>query len=290
MKRPLVAFALLAVANAAFAQSFADVQAELSYQENFTRSERAIDAREDMALSTMVTAGTRLQPGDYTSLTIAGTLSRTQYRQYTGLSSWEAGLGLTGAHKFGIGERQPTLSIELGLARNEYNMPVRDAWIYRAALGLQKRLTDTLDVRGGIRYEVRDADHDIPRVIPSFPRPGNSWDVDSRTAFITAEQDLGPATWLAATYQFQQGDVVSTAIPYPKIFNTATAITLDPLFGPLAVAYRIPARTHILALEINRAIFASSTLYLGYEYQKTHGRNGVDYDSSVLRSGFIFGF
>src|SRR5262245_48964054 len=121
MNKPLIAFALLASANAAFAQSFADVQAEVLYHDNLTRSERAIDAREDRALSATASAGTRLQPGTYTGLTFTGTLNRTQYRRYTGLSSWEAGLGLTLSHKFGIGDRQPALSAELGLARNEYN-------------------------------------------------------------------------------------------------------------------------------------------------------------------------
>jgi hypothetical protein len=288
--KPFIACTLLASANVAFAQSFADLQAELLYHDNITRSERAIDAREDTALSATLTAGTRLQAGDYTGLTFSGSVNRTQYRRYTGLSSWEAGVGLVLSHKFGIGDRRPTLGVELGLARNEYNLPVRDAWIYRAGLVLQKRVTDTLNLRGGVRFEKRDADHDVPRVIPVFPRPGNAWDVSSRNLFVTAEQDVGAATWISATYRFQDGDLVSTAISYPKIFNTATAITADPLFGPFTVAYRIPARTHILALDLNRAVFDAGTLYVGYEYQQTHGRNGIDYDSSVLHSGFIYSF
>lgn len=290
MNKPLIAFALMLAGNTAQAQAFADVQAELFYHDNLTRSERAIDAREDTALYATVTAGTRVQTGDYTAATFTGTLNRTQYRRYTGLSSWEAGAGLALSHKFGIGDRQPTLSVDLGLARNEFNLPVRDTWIYRAGLGLQKRLTDTLNLRAGLRYEKRDADHDVPRVIPTFPRPGNSWDLSSRNVFVSAEQDLGAATWLSASYQFQDGSVVSTATPYPKIFNTATAITLDPLFGTSTVAYRIPARTHIFAVDLNRAVFASGTLYLGFEYQQTLGRNGIDYDSSVVRSGFIHSF
>ena len=289
-KTPFIAFALLTCANTAFAQAFVDVQTELLYHDNVTRSERAIDAREDAALSATVTAGKRVQTGDYTGLTFTGTLNRTQFRRYGGLSSWEAGLGLIASHKFGIGDRQPTVSLELGLARNEYNLPVRDAWIYRAGIGMQKRLTETLNLRGGLRYEKRDGDHDVPRVIPLLPRPGNAWDVSSRNLFVTAEQDFGAATWLAATYQLQHGDLVSTATSYPKIFDTATAITLDPLFGPAAVAYRISARTHVFALDINRAVFEAGTLYLGFEYQKTYGRDEVDYDSAVLHSGFIVSF
>ena len=277
-------------ATVTFAQAFAEVQAELLYHDNLTRSEHGGDAREDTALMFAGTAGIRLQPGDYTGLTLTGTLNRAQFRHYTGLSSWEAGFALTLSHKFGLGDRRPTLSFEFGAARNEFNASMRDAWIYRAGVGLQRRLTDTLNLRGGLRYEKRDGDHNVPRAITARPRPGNSWDLGTRSIFVTLEQDLGAATWLSAGYRFQDGDVVSTALPYARIFNAATAITLDPLFGAATVAYRIPARTNILALDINRALFESGTLYLGLEYQETQGSGGIDYDSGMVRGGFIHSF
>jgi hypothetical protein len=289
-KQAVVLAALLVTGTRAQAQAFADIQAELLHNDNLTRSERAIDVKEDSAAALTATGGIRLRPGTYTGLTLSGTLNRTQFRRYTGLSSWEAGLAANLSHKFGIGDLAPTLSVELGVARNEYNRGLRDAWIYRADLRLQKRLTDTLNLSGGLRYEERDGDHDVPRVIPVAPRPGNSWDVRSHGFFLNAEQDLGAATWLSASYQHQQGDVVSTATSYPKIFDTATAITLDPLYGPATVAYRIPAHTHMLTLDLNRAVFESSTLYAGLEYQQTHGRNGIDYDVGLLRCGFIHSF
>ncbi len=287
----LARFLVLSVlSTAGFAQAFVDIQTELLHNDNLTRSERDSDAKEDTALALEARAGVHLQPGDYTGLTFTGTLNRTQYRRYAGLSSSEIGVGLAASHKFGIGERQPVLGIDLGVARNEYNLGMRDAWIYRAGIGLQKRLTDSFHLSAGLRYEKRAGDHDVPRNIPVFPRSGASWDGASRSVFVTLEHDLGPATWISATWQVQDGDVTSTAISYPKIFNTATAITLDPLFGPLTVAYRIPALTHSLAFDLNRAVLFSSTLYVGIEYQDTHGKNGIDYDAGLIRSGFIYGF
>lgn len=271
------------------AQGFADIGAETLYIDNLTRSEHATDAREDSAVILAAHAGLHIQPGDYTGLTITGALSRTQYRRYTGLSNNEAGLALTLSHKFGLGDRQPTLSAEVGLARNEYNQNFRDAWIYRVGVNLQKRLTDTFNLSGGLRYEKRDGDHDIPRP-NAFPRPGSSWDLKSRTLFLAAELDLDEATWAGATYQWQDGDVVSTALFYPKVFTAATAITRDPLFGPVVVAYRIPARTQSIAVDLNWAVWRSGTLYLGVEFQNTHGRNDIDYDGGLIRGGIIHGF
>jgi hypothetical protein len=272
------------------AQWFGALGVEGSYIDNLTRSELSRDAREDHALTMTARGGLHTQPGIYTSLDFTGNFNRTQYRQYTGLSNSEAGLTLTLAHKFGLGDRQPTLSLDLGVARNEFNQDFRDAWIQRAGISLQKRITDTFNISSGLRYEKRDGDHDIPRNIPQFPRPGSSWDVAGRSLFVTAELDLGPSTWVSTMYQVQDGTIVSTALPYPKIFDTATAITLDPSFGPLAVAYRIPAITHTLAVDLNQAVFSAGTLYAGIEYQETHGKNGIDYDSGLIRCGFIHSF
>lgn len=275
---------------AVLAQAFADGHGGLLYHDNLTRSEHARDAREDSAFVAAGTAGVHLQPGTYTGLTLIGTLERTQYRRYAGLSSWQAGLGASLSHKFGLGEMQPTLVFDLGVARAEYNADLRDAWIYRAGLSLRKRVTGTLNLRAGVDVERQDGDHDLPRTTLAVPRPGSPWDLDNRGLFLGAEQDLGPATWLDAMYRFQDGEVVSTAVPYAKILNAATAITLDPLFGPLTVAYRIPARTHIVAVDLNRAVFEAGTLYIGLEYQQTHGRSGIDYESGLLRGGFIHSF
>lgn len=272
------------------AQWFADLGVESSYVDNLTRSEHSSDAREDSTLALTARRGLHVQPGDFTGLTLTGTLTGTRFSHYTGLNNFDAGLSATLAHKFGIGERQPTLSAEFGIARNEYNLGIRDAWLYRVGVSVQKRLTDTFNLSGGLRYEKRDGDHDQPRNIPLAPRSGAPWDTSSRTLFISGELDLNETWWASATYQLQDGDVVSTAVSYPKIFNAATAITLDPLFGPLAVAYRIPALTHSIALDLNRAVFSSGTLYLGVEFQDTRGRNGIDYYSSLLRGGFIHSF
>lgn len=271
------------------AQWFADVGAEASYRDNISRSERASDAREDTAATLTAQGGIHLQPGDYTGVTLTGTLDRTQYKRYTGLSNSEAGINLAVSRKFGLGDLQPSLGIDLGIARNEYNLGIRDAWIYRAGISIQKRLTDVFKLSGGLRYEKRDGDHDIPR-LPAYPRSGAPWNTKSRSLFVTAELDLNAVTWASATYQVQDGDVVSTSVSYPAIFVTATAITLDPLFGPFAVAYRIPALTHSMALDLNRAVFNTSTLYLGVEYQDTRGRNGIDYEASLVRGGFIHSF
>jgi hypothetical protein len=272
------------------AQGFTDIRAEVLYNDNLSRSEHASDMREDTSISFAAVAGYHLQPGDYTGLTITGTLGRTQYRRHTGLSNTEANLGLQLARKFGLGDRAPSLTLELETGRNEFNLGIRDAWNYRAGLSLHKRLSDRVNLNGGLRYEKRDGDHDLPRPLPVRPRPGNSWDVSTRSLFVGGEYELDANYWLSGNYAFQDGEVTSTALSYPRIFEAATAITLDPQFGPLTVAYRLPARTHIVTLELNRAVLQAGTLYAGFEYQITQGSKSIDYDVALLRCGFLYSF
>jgi hypothetical protein len=293
-QRSLASFAslilFLTVSARGNAQAFADLQAEVLYIDNLTRSEHARDAREDSAAMLKAKGGVHLQPGDYTGLTLGGTVTRTQFRRHAGLSNFEVGLDAVVTHKFGLGERRPVLSAGFGIARNEYNLGIRDAWIHRADLMLRRRVTERLSFNGGLQYEKRDGDHDVRRTTLAIPRSGAAWDIAAWSVLINAELDLDEATWASAGYRFQDGDVVSTAMSYLKILNSATAITLDPQFGPSRVAYRIPARTHVLTLDVNRAVLQAGTIYFGFEYQDTHGVNGIDYTAGLLRSGFLYSF
>ena len=74
------------------------------------------------------------------------------------------------------------------------------------------------------------------------------------------------------------------------VTKSMAEITRDPLFGPVAVAYGIPASTQSIAVDLNLAVRRSGTLYLGVEYQNTYGRNDIDYHGGLIRSSFIHSF
>lgn len=96
--------------------------------------------------------------------------------------------------------------------------------------------------------------------------------------------------WLNSSFQLQDGEVVSTATPFPQMLNAATAVTFDTLFGAQTVAYRIPALTKIVTLDLNRALLAAGTGYFGFEYQDSRGNGNIDYDVLNIRAGFIYSF
>ena len=287
--RHFALFALL-FCRAAHGQWFGDIAVESQYNDNLPRAERASNAHGDLSLGFTTRGGYHVQPGDFTGLTLSTSLTGVRYDTYEGLNNIEAGLGVNLSHKFGLGERVPQLSFDAGVARASYRTDIRDAWIYSTGLTLSKRLDERFSLSGFLRHETSDGDHSLRKTPPPAPKPGNVWDFDVLTAGLQSEVDLGPATWLGASYRYQHGDVVSSSPTYARIVAAATAITNDPVFGPATIAYRLPASTQLYSVDINRAVLDAGTVYFGLEYQDTSGENEIDYAVKLIRAGFIYGF
>lgn len=246
------------------AQWFADTAAETLYTSNLSRAERASNAREDLGLSVAARAGYHFQPAIYTGLTVNARLSRTAFNSYSGLDNAEVAAGMTLSHKFGLGDKAPSVSVDLQAGRSEYQNDIRDTWLYSTGLAVSKRLTDGVLLTASLRHERRDGDHNQPRPqIPGMPppKPGDAWRYDVSSISLQGELDLNESSWLTAGYSFQKGDIVSSSPKYARIIAAAVAITSDPVYGPGIIAYRIPALTPSLSIDINRAVLDSGTLY-----------------------------
>ena len=278
---------------AARAQWFADSAAETLYTSNLSRSERASDAQEDLALSMAARAGYHFQPATYTGLTVNARLSRTAFHSWSGLDNTEVAAGTTLSHKFGLGDRAPSVSVALQTGRGKYQNDIRDTWLHSAGLAFSKRLTDGFLLTATLRHERRDGDHNQPRPrLPGMPppKPGNTWNYDVSSVSLQGELDLNENAWLTAGYSFQKGDIVSSSRTYPSIVAAAVAITDDPVYGPGVIAYRIPALAQSLSIDINRAVLDSATLYLGAELQHTRNSSGIRYRVDIVRAGLIYAF
>jgi hypothetical protein len=116
------------------------------------------------------------------------------------------------------------------------------------------------------------------------------WDVKSWQLALNAEWDYGDSSWLSATFALRDGDIVASATPYGQVLNASRAVAPDPMFGAWVVAYRLPATTRTFSLDWNRAVGESSTLYVGAERQWSHAANDLDYQTGIIRAGFLHNF
>lgn len=272
-----------------FAQWFSDAGIEVLVNDNLSRSAR--DGAEDTGVSARASGGYHWQTGDYTGISVLGSIQKNVWESWSGMNSLKAGLGIQLRHKFGIGETMPVLNLQLGVDQQHYNIAVRDADVYTAGLSVSKRFTPALQLSLGASHERSDGDHE--QGLPAFgmwpAKSGKVWDYSAWTLSLQGELDLNEASWLNAALQYRDGDVVSTGITYAG--NVASlASTYDPAFGLHAVAYRLDARTQIYTLDYNRALWRSSTWYAGAEYQTSRTSSGIDYKAGILRTGFIHAF
>lgn len=279
------------------AQTHTDVLLETLHNDNLSRSELPIEMRQDSAVMATVSSSLHLQPGIYTGLDLRAGLSRTVQRRYSGLNFHELTTGVSLTRKFGIGLDAPSLALDADLGRKLFNLDLRDAWYYRLGIRGRQRFADRLNMVLQFGYEKQDGDHNKPKFAeaptgepPPPAKPGNPWSFDLLFLALQFEYDIDARSWLGAGYRFQHGDLVSSTGTYPRVVAGATAITLDPVFGPGVIAYRLPADTHAFTLDYNRAVLDAGTIYLGIEQQDARATSGINYQARLIRAGFIYGF
>lgn len=286
-------FALLGLASLpARAQWHLDSAVEVNHNDNVSRAENSADIREDRSVNGGLDGGYKFQVADYTAVSLLGSLHRTQYERYSGLSNTALNVAIAVKHKFGLGDTVPELVMNVGTGHDSFNSENRDASHYTASFSLNKRFTPRLRLNAGLGWTERNANYDVPRLNTngSPVRPGDPWNVNYWHASFGGELELGKASWLSANYQLQDGDIVSSGNPYGKIYAVTTALTRDPTFGSGVIAYRIPARTGSLSLDLNHAVRETGTVFLGVEYQDTQGENDVDYGVGIVRAGLLYSF
>ena len=282
----------LLLSPAASAQWFGSATIEALGSDNVSRAPLEIYAEEDQSLQASASGGYHWQIADYTGLELQGSLQRQQSLRFASLSNTRLAASAVLSHKFGLGERAPTLSLTSAIERSSYNNSLRNASTWTGSLNYRQRLTDRLSIGLGAGYEQQDGDHSQPKpaVPPALPLPGDVWDTDAVTLNANAELDLDAASWLSASLGYRTGDTVASTQPRPFILAESTAVVFDSAFAPGFVAYRLDTRSRAIALDWNRALSDSATLYVGIERQFTHSDRGLSYRTNFVRTGLIYSF
>ena len=274
------------------AQWFSGSALELRSNDNVSRSPLEPYVEADLVALASVDGGVHLQTGDYTGLTLAATVTREQFRRFGGLSQTRANLQATLEHKFGLGERAPSLQLGAAIERAAFKAGQRNYWLHSVRLGYRQRLTDTLLLSAALAHENQQGDYDqLRRAVPPAPQlPGDVWNLRALVASASVEWDTGPASWLTVGLQYRDGETAASIQPYPAVLLQSTAVTFDPVFGPGVVAYRIDAQTRQLSLDWNLALSEAATAYVGIERQLTRGGRSLSYQTGIIRAGVVFSY
>jgi hypothetical protein len=131
-------------------------------------------------------------------------------------------------------------------------------------------LTERIALEGGYAFE-------------SFVAPNNFYDRQLHRADARMIFDVTSSLQLALGYTYQEGDVISYAIPpRPDIARFSIGREDEDEFGrPLRTAYKLLGRTHALSFSAAYQLTKHASLQLEYEYAVTM-HDPLEYENHVV--------
>ena len=119
-------------------------------------------------------------------------------------------------------------------------------------------LTERIALEGGYAFE-------------SFVAPNDFYDRQLHRAEARVVFDVTSSLQLALGYTYQEGDVISYAVPpRPDIARFSIERENEDEFGqPLRTAYKFIGRTHALSFSAAYQLTKRASVQLGYEYSIT---------------------
>ncbi len=283
----------------AAASTFVDVELQAGTDDNVGRSEKGSDIEQDRFAGAQARVGEAVEIGRGTGLSISATLRAVEFRRFRDLSEVTVGAGVSLKHKFGLGPEAPWIGALGDAEVIDSDSQIRDGERYGLGIRGGMRIGERWGVVATLRRNWRQADEDEQRLPPNrpvfagvVPSPrGDVFEFDDTELSLSADYQFDNTGLLLLSYSIRDGDVTSTARPNATIVGAAKAITSDAaVFGPGRSAYRLGALTHTASVGFNYPFSDSTSVELGYEYQRTDADAGIRYDRNLLRLRLLWAY
>lgn len=255
------------------------VDAGLVSNDNVTRAAASGDVREDTALVANAALAWPRPLGANSMLVWRGGLGFERFAEFDGLSNRTISAAVDYRFRFARGFSAPDYTLSASLAERDFDSAMRDSTQIGLEASMSRRLTDEMSAIVGLALESREAESD-------------SFDTEQTRLFANLDWMINAGLLAYLTWQFVDGDIVSTATPTFEIINQAATIQPDDAFGGAATrrfAYRLDAETTLLTLGVNYALDADSTVDASLEMLDSDA-GPIHYDRSVWRVSYLLAF
>jgi hypothetical protein len=249
-----------------------DLRTGVLYDSNVSHSDRAADVEQDIAWTSLLSAGQGFQLTDDLRLTVFAELESNVWSTYHGLSEVRPALAPALRYRFGLGKNAPWIRLEPNIAYADFAESRRSGWDVRPSLRGGFSPAEHFFLEAGYEFEHFDA-RDVV------------FQLDGHTFSLRGRIELTSSTMLAIGYSYRTGDVNSSAIPpRPDIIRIADVREFIDTFDEIYTAYRFPASTHTGSIAISQALGHSIALQLSYQYQHT-AHDSLRYINHVAELG-----
>jgi len=247
------------------------------HDDNIRRAQNVVDIRADSLLNLTLTAKAGKTLSRYSLLSYGGSISAENFSQFKELNNLKFGVNVK--YRFANASRftSPMYSLGFKMGGIESNKVMRDSTLYSINLGVNKWLTNTINMSLGLVHKERESRSSV-------------FDTKENLVFGNLDINLSKSTLLYTTYSYIAGDTVSSATPTLAIINAAEAIEVDDAFGGITTnqfAYRLDSDTQVLTLGYNTVIVAATSIDFSYRYVKTESKGSIEYDRSIFRLSLL---
>jgi len=258
------------------------VAATVTYDDNLPRAPDAANDFSDLAtaVEARLDRVTVLQAGRW--LRVGGMLGGQAHRDTRGLDHlvFVGNIGLT--QKFGLGALAPRVSLDLESHRLQFRNVLRDGWLHRARLGVDRRTSVQWQFGGHLAQEWRRGDGRRADIVnPAF----GTAVFDQRNLEMGAyvQYEFTGGALLRTSCRYRDGQTDSSARPGGVLRNVAQAITRDSGLGQGYFVYRVGVHTLGCAADLDLPITDDSSMSLGVERLESNARGNVRYERNLLR-------
>lgn len=273
--------ALMALAWAGAAQSFTmDGEVTHTLDTNVTRGARADSKFWDHFLGLGAGVSFQRPLSKHYRLLYRGFVRGEAYADYTELSNLSAGATATLQYRASGKLLAPIWSLFTRLSITEYESWLRDSDFLSVGVSVNKGLTDRVSFTGTFSGTVRDS---------------NSRVFDTREASVLFNIDYRVAkrATLYSTYNYLNGDIVSTGKPWLRIVDYAEDIQADDAFGGAAAnfyAYRLKGQTQVLTLGANLMLNQHHSLDLSARVAHSRADGDITYNRMLVTAAYLIKF
>ncbi len=279
----------LGVSASASGEWYSSMEGKYKYNNNLNNGVSG-DTVDDSIFALTAVGGKYFQLNDHYKFSIQSEFDGEVYDRFKGMNNIVLGGSAALTKKWALGLYAPWTSLSFRGSYLDYNNQVRSGSKLHVQLSSGKRITERLSVWADLQFEKRFTDSNV---IVDQGVSGAVYNLTNKHFKLNSVYVFNSGLFIKSSYQFRQGDVVTTTLKEnvnSNIDAVTTAVTEDSTFGPNAEAYRLTGITHILSASVSKVIMPHWLMSVEYQYVMIYGKGNNNYFGSMptLTSSYDF--
>ena len=211
-----------------------------SFDDNVNRASDAREKLSDTIYSATLSKSFSHVMAKRHRLMFTGFLDTEQFRTYTGLNHFSAGLNAEYAFRPAANFGTPTYGVFLRATQDKFSSTLRNGSLLSTGVNFRDSLTDRISLFSALSDNKRTGKSDV-------------FNTRDRSARVNLDYALSASQTLYLGGEYRKGDVIATGwAPSLNALNIATVFVLDDVFtNPGYTDYRFKGRTKLFTLGYN---------------------------------------